>query len=227
MVQQKIISPDIFSKNKDQKIIIQGPCGDLEALSSWSEPLPGTLKRVALICHPHPLYQGSMYNKVVSTCAKAYAELGIPSLRFNYRGVGESAGSYGDIDGEVADAMAAIHWLQQVLPKHQLCLIGFSFGSYIAAYCASKLPCHHLISIAPPVKNMPFSELSHIACPWLVIQGDHDEVVEAADVQAWHEAHPNTGHRVLEMLPGVSHFFHGQLLGLRQLIVSWLGNITT
>ncbi len=192
---------------------IPGPAGQLEASASH----PGaTCKKVVVICHPHPLYQGSMDNKVVTSAQRAFQHLGLATLRFNFRGVGKSAGDYGEITGELQDAQAVIDWVKSILPEHKLWLCGFSFGAYIAAEAAQHHDTEQLISIAPPVHHMDFANLNKITCPWLVIQGDQDEVVPPADVLAWAKQPPSP--LKLIVLENVGHFFHGHLVELRELL---------
>ena len=202
------------------KTNIAGPAGMLEAIICFEDSLE-TSRRIAVLCHPHPLHQGSMHNKVITTLERAYLNLGISTIRFNFRGVGESEGNYGEIEGEIDDATQVIQWALQKNKTASLCLAGFSFGSYIAAYCATQLPCEHLISVAPPVSNMPFSKLQPIDTPWLVVQGDKDEVVAQDQVSAWHNTHHNHN-RQLMMISDCSHFFHGKLLELRSLVEKFI-----
>lgn len=241
-----------FPKHKQHTFFIPGPCGQIEALSTWPQSLSpddnpaaqtnssttsdpsaaqlhltqaSPITRIALICHPHPLFQGSMHNKVVTTLAKAYASLGIATLRFNFRGVGKSEGDYGHIDGEVEDAIAVMQYINKTLPQHVLHLAGFSFGSYVAAQVASQFPCQSLISVAPPVTHMPFDQLAKINCPWLVLMGDKDKVITVSEVEKWHQTHklkhaPEPFN--LTIIPTAGHFFHGLLPNLKQLAVDFI-----
>jgi alpha/beta superfamily hydrolase len=194
-----------------QLVTIAGPTGTLEAVLHDTD-MPVT--HVGIICHPHPLQDGTMQNKVVTTVARTFNNMGITAIRFNYRGVGLSEGTYGEVTGEVDDCMAVIAWAMQQWPQAKLWLAGFSFGAYIAAAAASKVPTQQLISIAPAVERMPYETLGKIDCPWLVIQGESDEVVTPQAVYDWFEA--LDAQKTLVRLPETGHFFHGKLMDLRR-----------
>ncbi len=194
---------------------LQGPAGKLEMLVELQEsetPQPA----VAVICHPHSLHGGTMHNKVVHIVARALRELGLHTVRFNFRGVGESSGEFDHGNGETADLIAIGGWLRKVLPKHELWLAGFSFGSYVAAKATQKLVTKQLISVAPPVENFEFSALPRPDCPWLVVQGTEDDVVRPEAVFEWIEAMENPAHLV--KMPESGHFFHRRLMDLRGLL---------
>lgn len=202
---------------------IRGPAGRLEALLEY--PRAADVRRVAVICHPHPLHQGTMQNKVVHTLARAMLELGAAALRFNFRGVGASEGQHADGVGEVGDAMAACAWMRERFPGCELLLAGFSFGAMVACATAVTVQPAQLVTIAPPVERT--RELlagRHPAVPWLVVQGDADGVVPSAGVVAWVAglAPPPE----LVVLPGVDHFFHGSLASLRETLVSRLSAVS-
>jgi uncharacterized protein len=203
-----------------QAINIQGPSGVLEAL--FYIPANPDYNRIAIMCHPHPLQEGTMHNKVVTITAKAFNTLLIPCVTFNYRGVGNSAGVYGDVHGEVADCLAVVTWVQQHWPQAQLCLAGFSFGAYIAAEVATKVPAVMLISIAPSVERMPYHELAKITCPWLVLQGEDDEVVVPQAVYTWFEQ--LEANKQLIKFATTGHFFHGKLIDLQNQVELFLQN---
>jgi len=141
----------------------------------------------------------------------------IPSLRFNFRGVGGSPGVFDEGRGETDDADAVASWGALRWPGRQLILAGFSFGAYVALRLATRRPTSRLISIAPPVARFDFSGMSIPACPWLIVQGDADEVVDPRAVLDWVgglNAEPQ-----LIVMPGVGHFFHGRLNELRDAVV--------
>lgn len=194
-----------------QALTILGPTGSLEAVLHDTD-MPIT--HVGIICHPHPLQEGTMHNKVVTTVARSFNDMGIAALRFNYRGVGLSEGQYGDVDGEVADCLAVVAWALQQWPNAKLWLAGFSFGAYIAAAVAAKVPTQQLISIAPAVERMPYATLGKVSCPWLVIQGEADDVVTPQAVYDWFDA--LDAQKTLVRLPDTGHFFHGKLMDLRR-----------
>lgn len=197
--------------------MLPGPAGQLEVMTTW--PTSSSPVGVGIICHPDPRQEGTMHNKVVTTIARAFEHLQLATVRFNFRGVGKSTGYYGDVRGECDDLMAIIQWVQQVLPQQPIWLAGFSFGSYISAKMAEQLKPVRLISIAPPVNHYDFQQLTNIQCPWLVIQGDQDEVVPFAEVKAWADNPPAPLKFII--MPGVTHFFHGRLIELRQHIEQW------
>lgn len=196
-----------------QYIFIQGSEGPLEAVVQTPET---PVNRVAVVCHPNPLQEGTMENKVVTTLVRTFNALGMAAVRFNYRGVGKSAGEYGNVRGEVADCMAVITWAKSEWPTAKLWLAGFSFGAYIAAEAATKVPTEQLISIAPSVDRMPYESLPKVACPWLVIMGEEDEVVLPESVYAWFDK--LDANKTLIKFPTTGHFFHGKLVDLQHVI---------
>jgi alpha/beta superfamily hydrolase len=193
---------------------IDGPAGTIEA--AIDDPgMPGEF--YAIVCHPHPLFGGTMDNKVVTTLARAFRECAIPSVRFNFRGVGASAGTYDEGRGEALDAEAVDAWSAGRWSGRRLIAAGFSFGAYVAAHLAARRGAARLILVAPPVGRFDFAGIGAPGCPWLVVQGDADEVVDPQAVLAWARA-LSPPPRVAA-LPGVGHFFHGSLNELRDLVV--------
>jgi alpha/beta superfamily hydrolase len=213
----------VLTPTASQSVTIPGPAGNIEALLDTQAS--ATANAVAVICHPHPLHGGTMTNKVVHTLSKAFNDAGAPAVRFNYRGVGASAGTYDEGNGETRDALAVLDWAAQRYPDAQLWLGGFSFGGAIAirasvAYSrASSIA--RLVTVAPAIRRVTVDSSTLPRCPWLIVQGDRDELVDAADIQQWVRALPAQPR--LEMLSGVEHFFHGRLNDLRTTVVSWLG----
>lgn len=196
----------------DIPFLIQGPAGAIEAAFD----LPDTASRalLAIICHPLPTEGGSMHNKVVTMASRALRECGAATLRFNFRGVGHSEGSFDDGDGELDDLRAVAAWAKSEHPDKVLWLAGFSFGAWISLRAADELKAQLLLSIAPPVgRSWSFDDIILPACPWLVIQGDDDEIVNAQAVQAWIESLPMPPQLV--RIPGAGHFFHRKLIDLR------------
>lgn len=198
---------------------IDGPSGALEGVLEHPQvsPQPG----FAVICHPHPLYGGTMQNKVVHTIARACQEIGVPTVRFNFRGVGASAGHYDEGHGETQDALAVIAWGRTHWPATPLILAGFSFGAMIALRAAASAAPSRLITVAPAVKHLGATTASP-ACPWLIVQGDVDELVDVRDVTAF--AAQFDPPPQLEVLSGVEHFFHGRLSELRERVIAFLKN---
>ena len=167
-----------------------------------------------IICHPHSLHGGSMHNKVITTIVKSFQCLGLNTVRFNFRGVGQSEGKYDQGNGEFEDLLAVMDWVQREHPTYSIWLAGFSFGAYIAAKAATQIPIAKLALIAPPVKNFPMHSMLPFLCPWVLVQGDQDDVVPAESVLSW--AANREPPPVLVRYPDAGHFFHGQLVELRQ-----------
>lgn len=194
--------------------LIVGPAGDIEAVVD--EPAVDAGSAYAVVCHPHPPSGGTMTNKVVTTLARALVDCGVPALRFNFRGVGASAGVYDEGHGETADAAAVADWGARRWPGRRLILAGFSFGSFVALRLSRQRPTDQLITVAPPLQRFDFSDLQAPQARWLIVQGDADELVEAQAVIQWAEG-LSPKPRLL-VFPGVGHFFHGKLQELRSAV---------
>ncbi len=200
-----------------EALTLDGPAGRIEVL--LDTPAGALAPAVAVVCHPHPQHQGTMLNKVVHTLSRAFNDLQMPAVRFNFRGVGASEGAYADGLGETEDVLAVSAWAQRHFPGADLWLAGFSFGAAVVIRAALASPCRQLISVAPPVARMAkLLDGASPACPWLLIQGTADEVVLASDVEAW--ALGLSPAPELVLLPDVDHFFHGRLTLLRDTVVS-------
>jgi alpha/beta superfamily hydrolase len=195
-------------------LIYPGIVGDLEVeLSVPSHPISNAL---AMIGHPHPLFGGTMNNKVVSTLVRVFDALNIPSLRFNFRGVGKSEGGYDAGLGESEDMLLLVkQWLIE-RPETRVFFAGFSFGSYVAWRAAVQSKAALLISIAPPVHHYDYTEFPPAPHPWIVVQGDQDEVVPANLVCDFVKRYPT-----IELLrfANASHFFHGELIALKEQLI--------
>ena len=201
-----------------EELTIAGPAGTLEAL--LEEPTAGAPGGFAVVCHPHPLHSGTMQNKVVHTVARALQEAGIATLRFNFRGVGASTGSYDRGRGELLDTLAVIGFGRARWPAAALTLAGFSFGAQMALLAAPSSAPVRLITVAPPVSRPEFSAVEQPSCPWLIIQGDADEVVDPQQVRAFAERFASPPR--LLMLPGVGHLFHSHLRELHDAVAGFL-----
>ncbi len=191
---------------------------------------------IAIVCHPHPLYGGTMDNKVVHTLCRAYRDLGIHAVRFNFRGVGQSEGEYGDGEGEQEDLALVIAWAQGLEPELPIYLAGFSFGAYVAAAFVSRLvaeennfPVKHLLLVAPPVHHFNFDSIKSFPCSTAIIQGLEDEVVPADKVLSWAKSVTlkatkaqslKTTQPLLLTLEQTSHFFHGKLNELKACVTT-------
>ena len=197
-----------------ERLSIEGQAGAIEAIvEETGQPGPS----YAVICHPHPLKGGTMDNKVVTTVARALRETGIPTLRFNFRGVGSSAGVFDQGAGETRDAAAAASWGARRWPGRSLVLAGFSFGGCIAWRLALERTPRYLITVAPAIQRVETASNAVPQCQWLIVQGDADDVVDPAAVIDWVDGlRPRPK---LVVLPGVGHFFHGRLSELRQAVI--------
>ena len=203
---------------RETPMMIEGPSGQLEALCLDVDEARG----VALICHPNPVQGGTMLNKVVSTLQRTARDAGYHTLRFNYRGVGASAGSHDMGSGEVDDAEAVAHWLRARYPDLPLTLLGFSFGGFVAASLGARLEQQgievaKLFMIAPAVMRLGGDNPPAERCPLVVIQPDADEVVEPQLVYDW-SANLGRAHELLKVAE-CGHFFHGKLTDLKDLLL--------
>lgn len=214
MSESMLLDPPEFP-SQDSEFFLTGPAGRLECISGVPEA-GQERAATAILAHPHPQHGGTMRNKVVTIMERALKESGLRTVRFNFRGVGESEGQFDDGEGELADLLAVVDWVRRVRPDDELWLGGFSFGAWIALRAAQTLPVRMLILIAPPVERYGFTELAPPNCPWLVVQGDEDDVVSPRAVIEWAEAqdHPPQ----LVVMEGSGHFFHRRLMDLRGLI---------
>jgi alpha/beta superfamily hydrolase len=190
---------------------IAGPAGNLEGIAHLPDEAP---RAIAVVAHPLPTMGGTMENKVVTTLAKTFAELGFAALRFNFRGVGNSEGEFDSGNGEVEDVLAVVRHVREKYGHLPLILSGFSFGGYVQARAAQHLhpQAHRLVLVAPAVGRF---EMPHVPHNTLLIHGEHDEVVSLADVMDW--ARPQ--HLPIVVLPEAGHFFHGRLHQIKQLVL--------
>ncbi|HEY0231426.1 MAG TPA: alpha/beta hydrolase [Dokdonella sp.] len=196
-------------------LLLPGSAGALELACSPPEA-DSARAGVAIICHPHPLQGGTMTNKVVTTLERSLLDLGLATVRFNFRGVGQSEGVHDSGNGESDDLVAIAAWARAQRPGATLWLAGFSFGSYVVLRAAGRLQPAQLILVAPPVGRQDFSGIAAPACPWLIVQGEADEVVDPAAVFAW--AATLQPPPTLVRMPDTSHFFHRRLIELRSLV---------
>ena len=194
-----------------KRVDVAGPAGRIEvALDEPAHPPRG----VAVLCHPHPVHGGTMDNKVVQTLARAFVQVGYRAVRFNFRGVGGSQGQWDEGRGELDDAMAVVEAFRDAsLP---LALGGFSFGGYVASHIAAKLAAAgapaRLVLVGPATSTFGVADA---AADTLVIHGEADDVVPLQATLDW--ARPLQ--LPVVVLPGVGHYFHGQLTRLRDLVV--------
>ena len=209
--------------SRAEVLLVPGPVGSLEVVVEPGEQLDSSSPLVAVIAHPHPLYGGTMDNKVVTTLSRMYRQLGVTVLRFNFRGVGASAGVHDEGRGEVDDMLAVARYAVEHNPDAQLVLAGFSFGSAIAAAASEVLSgeslsstnktCQHLVLVAPPVDRYSYAPNGVFACPTCVVIGGADDIVDADVVTAW--VHGLATPPRLICIPQASHFFHGELITMK------------
>lgn len=202
----------------EHSLSLPGKVGVLEAI--LTTPGATSESRVAILGHPHSLQGGTMSNKVVTTVARALRELNIPSLRFNFRGVGQSEGTYDQGIGESEDMIHIARLWQQEWPIQQFIFAGFSFGSYVVYRTAAQFPNSMLITIAPPVHHYDYHELSLAPSSWLIVQGVEDDVVPYSLVHEFAQQNPIPTSFI--ELTDAGHFFHGKLIELKAQLITYL-----
>ncbi|TQV72860.1 alpha/beta hydrolase [Aliikangiella marina] len=191
----------------------QGPAGNIQATLDLPEHI-SQHRYFSVNCHPHSQHGGSMTNKVIHTVSRGIASLGIPSIRFNFRSVGNSEGEFDHGIGEQADLKAVVAWMENRYDDCKLLLSGFSFGSYVSALAADSLSPTLLISVAPPIKRFDFEGFQRPHMDWSVIMGDQDELVEFDAVTDWIGGFDEPPEFI--NMAGAGHFFHGRLVELRE-----------
>lgn len=192
-----------------------GKEGRLEAILTIPETMNPSF--MAILGHPHSLQGGSMSNKVVTTMARACRELGIASIRFNFRGVGQSEGQYDAGIGESEDMLILKNMWSQHAASCQFIIAGFSFGSYVAYRAAALSPSRLLITIAPAVNHYDYQELLS-PDNWHIFMGDHDEVVPFSEVERFAQNHQPP--LPITHFVNTGHFFHGNLILLKSELMS-------
>nr|WP_315236219.1 alpha/beta fold hydrolase [uncultured Limnohabitans sp.] len=203
-----------------QSLTLQGSAGVIEAL--LDTPSGGVFKGTAVIAHPHPLFGGTMQNKVVQTLARAFVQCGWQAVRFNFRGVGASAGTYDEGLGEAADMLSVI---EQVAPAGPLALAGFSFGAFVTSHVAQTVApvrsLDKLVLVGTAASRFAVAPVApDLHEQTLVLHGEQDDTVPLTSVLDW--ARPQ--YLPVTVIPGVEHFFHGQLPLLRSLVARHIRN---
>ncbi len=195
---------------------VAGPAGPLEV--AIDEPRDSAVRGTALVCHPHPVHGGTLDNKVAQTLARIWVQAGWRAVRFNFRGVGGSAGSWDEGRGEIDDAMAV---LEAEAKDGELAVAGFSFGGYVASQVAARVTAagrkvRELVLVAPATGNF---DVATVPAGTLVIHGESDDVVPLSATLDW--ARPQS--LPVVVVPGGGHFFHGQLPLLKAIVLRHLG----
>lgn len=201
---------------RSTRLAIAGPAGALETLVE--EPEGHGRSSFGVVCHPHPLHGGTLDNKVVYTLARALHDMEIPTIRFNFRGVGTSEGRFDDGSGETQDALAVVNWGRARWPAAHPWLLGFSFGAAVASKAAVQAQARRLVTVAPAIDRIA-TGYPMPSCPWLLIQGDADEVIDAGAVLEW--AARQAPAPTVRVFKETGHFFHGRLAELRAAVVEF------
>ena len=201
----------------EKTFFITGPAGKIECLAGHPTNTDERRKAVGIICHPHPLFGGTMHNKVVHMIEKAYREMGLYTVRFNFRGVGESEGEFDNGIGESEDLICLYNWIKELFPEHDIWLAGFSFGSYAALQACPEIKPNQFLTIAPPVERYDYTKFNAPKCPWLVIQGEVDDVVTPKAVYDYVN-NLNPSPQLITFKTG--HFFHRRLIDLKGAIIN-------
>ena len=193
-------------EGKIESVSLRGPAGILEALLK----VPDAVDQAAVLCHPHPLYQGSMHSPVIFRASRALHHNGCATLRFNFRGVGRSAGTHDQGRGEKADVLAALEFLAARFPDVPLTLLGYSFGSRVGFEAtAGDARVHRLIGIGVPVALGGMDFLADLDKPLWIVQGDRDEFGAVEEIRRLIEATPERARLIV--IPGADHYFTGRL----------------
>ncbi len=196
-----------------ERLTIKGPAGALQLLVEHPELDAGEVPRgITVVCHPHPLHGGTMDNKVAHTLARTANLLGRVAVRFNFRGVGESAGSHDDGRGERDDVLAVADWAAGQFPAHSVWFGGFSFGACMAAAAAEHANPERVVLVAPAADRYGMAQVS-VAQPLVLAQGMADDVVCPDAALQW--AARQTGEAKVLEFADVGHFFHGAQVALR------------
>ena len=211
------------------RTLLEGAAGRIEVAAA----IPHGARGVAVIAHPHPLYGGTMDNKVVTTLAKAYTDAGIAAFRFNFRGVGATEGVHDEGRGEVEDLVRVVAHARSQVPHVPLHLAGFSFGGAVATHASDGLDFAQLILVAPGFRRIAAQGMGeapdphdpalgapgrHTTTNTLIVHGDRDDTVPLADSIAW----ATLREVPVVVVPGGEHFFHRKLHVLREAVARWI-----
>jgi len=205
-----------------EELLIPGPAGAIEVLTSCPDCYEGN-RPIAVVCHPHPLYGGSMKNKVVHILTQTFNDMGLLSVTFNFRGVGKSGGRFDHGRGEGDDLAAVVEFFRLRHPQAPLWLAGFSFGAYVATRSHVATGAERLLLVAPPVTMFDFAPLPPVCIPWMVVQGGQDEIIAPPAVSAWVSAQRQRPD--YRWMADADHFFHGRLNRLRDAVMTGWGDV--
>ncbi|HLW82145.1 MAG TPA: alpha/beta fold hydrolase [Candidatus Acidoferrales bacterium] len=204
-------------------LFLNGPAGRLEAML-WTAaltPARAEPQRVAVVCHPHPLFGGTMHNKVVFQIAKSLHQHGVPVLRFNFRGAGLSEGTHDKGRGEMDDVRAALDYLAATFPGKPILLAGFSFGAYVGLRVGCEdARVKELVGAGLPVNGSDLSYLAECRKPKLILQSAHDQYGSRERMEALYEKLPEP--KKLAFIDAPDHFFAGKLPQMGRALEKWL-----
>ena len=203
--------------SQTERLTLTGEAGAIEALRDLPE---GPSRGVAIVAHPHPLFGGTMDNKVVQTLARAFVQCGWTVVRFNFRGVGASEGAHDAGNAETRDFVRVV---EQVAPQGPLAIAGFSFGSFVASHAIDALwparAIEKIVFVGTAAQRFTVAHLpAELHDKALIVHGEQDDTVSLASVMGW--ARPQS--LPVTVVPGGGHFFHGQLPLLKGLVVRHL-----
>ena len=201
-----------------EKLFLNGSAGRLEAVLEL--PSDAAVTGATVVLHPHPQHGGTMHNKVAHTLARSFVRMGFAVLRFNFRGTEGSEGEFDNGVGELDDALVAVTWMHKRYPDLPFWLAGFSFGAAISVRAAIEIPPAGLVTVAPAMHRFSDGLENQPECPWLIVQGDADELVDIDATIEWvNELAPGPE---LVVMPGAEHFFHGRLIDLREAVTEFV-----
>lgn len=201
---------------------LEGPAGKLEAI--LKEPT-GAVTRATIVCHPHPLFGGTMHNKVVFRIARAFSDAGFAVLRFNFRGTGRSEGEHDSGRGEQDDLRSAIEFIERKYPTAEIWLAGFSFGSAVmlrAASCDDRVRA--IVAVGVPVSRQDFSDIARCQKPKLLVQGSNDQFGSVDQLETFFASLDEP--KQMKIIDDADHFFEGHLPELAETVTKFIDSVT-
>jgi alpha/beta superfamily hydrolase len=210
-----------MNRPPQEHVFVAGPAGKIETVVEHPAVFPADgvsegIRGIALVCHPHPLFGGTLTNKVAATLARAFVELGYVAIRPNFRGVGRSEGTHDHGEGETEDMLAVVAYAKDRFGEVPLALAGFSFGSYVQSRVAQRVPPERMVMVGTAAGDLGERQYTTPTVPGdtIVIHGEVDETVPLARVLDW--ARPQE--LPVIVIPGADHFFHRRLHILRNIV---------